>query len=208
MIDTFSSDFFRIASDGQIPRSVSGQVLDVDEAGDDFEDCSMATSIYSESLSLAASLPPNPTTPCHRDKRRTRLSRESKAKMKALDQKDKLFGRNESIDCQVRGLMTWTTTHPPKKGHFATSIITTLEKTGLCDYSTGGCSYLEMMVSLIYALQTFSQDNNYVLLIYQTKWKKNMHKRWYYFCPTYVALNCECKHNFKNMWSLSSISSY
>ena len=61
--------------------------------------------------------------------------------------------------------------HPPKKGHFATSIITTLEKT-LFDYSTGGCSYLEMMVSLIYALQTFSQDNNYVLLIYQTKWKK------------------------------------
>jgi len=88
------------ASDGQIPRSVSCQVLDEDETGDDFEDCSMATSVGSESPSLAASLPPNPTTPCHRDKRRTRLSRESKAKMKALDQKDKLFGRNDSIDCQ------------------------------------------------------------------------------------------------------------
>ena len=192
--------FSLIASDGQIPRSVSGQVLDVDEAGDDFEDCSMATSICSESLSLASSLPPNPTTPCHRDKRRTRLSRESKAKMKALDQKDKLFGRNDSIDCQVREPPT-----PPKK---AIDLDHYYAGKDLCDYSTGGCSYLEMMVSLIYALQTFSQDNNYVLLIYQTKWKKNMHKRWYYFCPTYVALNCECKHNFKNMWSLSSISSY
>ena len=91
--------------------------------------------------------------------------------------------------------------HPPKKGHFATPIITTLEKT-LCDYSTGGCSYLEMMVSLIYAPQTFSQDNNYVLLIYQTKWKKyaqTLNHLCYCFCPTYVALNCECKHNFENM---------
>ena len=61
--------------------------------------------------------------------------------------------------------------HPKKRGHLTTPIITTLEKT-LCDYSTGGCSYLEMMVSLIYAPQTFSQDNNFVPLIYQTKWKK------------------------------------
>ena len=93
-----------------LPRSVSGQVLE-DEDGDWTGSSTSGTPSGSSSGSSAAMTSHQAGSAEKRRRRRRRqgldrglhrLSRESRVKMRALDQKDKLFGRNDSFDCQVQ----------------------------------------------------------------------------------------------------------
>ena len=90
-----------------LPRSVSGQVLEDED--DDWTGSSTSGTPSGSSSGSSAAMTSHPAGSAGRRRRRQgldrglhRLSRESRVKMRALDQKDKLFGRNDSFDCQVQ----------------------------------------------------------------------------------------------------------